>query len=65
MNVGTLYFEAPREKHPGTVLVFSRKNGRLLADEDRPGTRVHGRRATGLLPNGLTVDEYLDSLCGR
>jgi bifunctional DNA-binding transcriptional regulator/antitoxin component of YhaV-PrlF toxin-antitoxin module len=49
---------------PRTVLAFSNEGGRLVAVKERLDGAVSRRGGKGLLPNGLTVEEYIDSLCG-
>ncbi len=49
---------------PRTVLAMWDEDGRLVAAKEQLHEAVSRRGVRGLLPNGLTVEEYLDSLCG-
>ena len=49
---------------PGTVLAMWDEGGRLVAVKERRDGAISRRRGKRRLPNGLTVEEYIDRLCG-
>jgi AbrB family looped-hinge helix DNA binding protein len=49
---------------PGTVLVFTDEEGRLVAVKEQQPDAFSRWRGRGRLPGGQTVDEYLRSVRG-
>ena len=57
-------FRQRLEIGPGTVLVFTEEEGRLVAVKEQQQDAFSRWRGKGRLPNGMSVDEYLGIVRG-